>query len=86
MGADLGWGDLTEVEWRVLKDLLPLEPESRGQGRAPEQNRTIINGILWRLRCGEPWPDFPPKYVSWNLIYRRFRRWSKAGVWETVAV
>ncbi|TQX86936.1 transposase [Rhizobium sp. rho-13.1] len=46
----------------------------------------MINGILWRLRCGAPWPDVPPKYVSWNLIYRRFRRCSKAGVWETVAV
>jgi transposase len=28
----------------------------------------------------------PPKYGSWNTIYRRFRRWSEAGVWETVAV
>lgn len=28
----------------------------------------------------------PPKYGSWNTIYRRFRRWSEAGVWEIVAV
>ena len=28
----------------------------------------------------------PPKYGSWNTIYRRFRRWSEARVWETVAV
>lgn len=48
-------GDLTEAEWRVLKDLLPVEPENRGPGRLPEQNRSIINGILWRLRCGAPW-------------------------------
>lgn len=27
-----------------------------------------------------------PKYGSWNTIYRRFRRWSEAGVWEIVAV
>jgi transposase len=27
-----------------------------------------------------------PKYGSWNTIYRRFRRWSEAGVWEAVAV
>ncbi len=78
-------GDLTEAEWRVLKDLLPIEPENRGRGRPPEQNRSIINGILWRLRCGAPWRDVPPKYGSWNTIYRRFRRWSEAGVWETVS-
>jgi transposase len=49
-------------------------------------DRSIINGILWRLRCGAPWRDVTPKYGSWNTIYRRFRRWSEAGVWETVAV
>lgn len=34
-------GDLTEAEWRVLKNLLPIEPENRGRGRPPEQNRQI---------------------------------------------
>lgn len=79
-------GDLSEAEWRILKGLLPIELESRGRGRQPEQNRSIINGILWRLRCGAPWRDVPPKYGNWNTIYRRFRRWSEAGVWETAAV
>jgi len=68
----LSRGDLTEAEWGILKGLLPIEPENRGRGRRPEQNRSIINGILWRLRCGAPWRDVPPKYGSWNTIYRRF--------------
>lgn len=72
-------GYITETEWPILKDLLPIEPENRGKGRYPEQNRAIINGILWWLRRGAPWYDVPPKYGSWNTIYRRFRRWSKAG-------
>jgi transposase len=84
--AGLSRGDLTEAEWRVLKVLLPIDAENRGPGRPPEQSRYIINGILWRLRCDAPWRDVPPKYGSWNTIYRRFRRWSEAGVWEMVAV
>ncbi|MCO5070774.1 MAG: transposase [Rhizobiaceae bacterium] len=64
---------------------MPIEPENRGRGRRPEQNRSIINGILWRLRCGAPWRDAPPKYGSWNTLYRRFRRWSEAGGWDIVA-
>lgn len=79
-------GDLSEAEWRVLKGLLPIEASSRGRGRPPEENRSIVNGILWRLRCGAPWRDVPPKYGNWNTIDRRFRRWSEAGIWETVAV
>ncbi len=29
---------------------------------------------------------FPPQRRELNTIYRRFRRWSEAGVWEIVAV
>ena len=81
-------GDLTEAEWRILKGLLPVEREAgkRGRGRPPEDNRNIINGILWRLRCGTAWRDVPEKYGKWNSIYRRFRRWSASGVWESVAI
>jgi len=71
-------GDLSESEWRVLKDLLTIEAVNRGRGRRPEQNRAIINGILWRLRCGTPWQDVPPKYGIWNPQYRtRHSRQSK---------
>jgi hypothetical protein len=49
----LSRGDLTEVEWRILKVLLPVERKSgkRGRGRPPKDNRNVINGILWRLRA-----------------------------------
>ncbi len=79
-------GDLSEAEWRVLKDLLPIEPSMRGRGRRPTENRAVLNGILWRLRCGAPWRDVPEKYGKWNTIYRRFRRWSEAGTWEIVSI
>src|ERR1700739_3853627 len=84
--AALSRGDLTEAEWRVLKELLPVErpPGKRGRGRPAQDNRNVINGILWRLRTGTPWRDVPEKYGDWNTIYRRFLRWSKAGVWESV--
>jgi transposase len=85
--AALSRGDLSEVEWRVVKALLPIErePGKRARGRPPQDNRNVINGILWRLRTGAPWRDVPEKYGHWNTIYRRFLRWSKNGVWEGVA-
>ncbi|WP_374553249.1 transposase [Sphingobium yanoikuyae] len=52
-----------------MKGLLPNAPENRVQGMLPEQNRSIINGILSRLRCGVPWCDVPPNYGSWNIVY-----------------
>ena len=69
--AALSRGDLTEVEWRVLKGLLPVEREvgKRARGRPPQDNRNIINGILWRLRCGTAWRDVPEKYGNWNGVH-----------------
>ena len=48
-------------------------------------SRLLFGGRLEQRR-GAPWRDVPSKHGSWNTIYRRFRRWSEAGVWETVAV
>jgi transposase len=83
----LSRGDLTEAEWRILRVLLPVEREEgrRGRGRPPQDSRNVVNGILWRLRTGAPWRDVPEKYGNWNTIYRRFLRWSKSGIWESVA-
>jgi len=79
----LSRGDLSEAEWRLLQDLLPAE---RGRKSRPaHDNRTIVNGILWRIRTGAPWRDVPEKYGKWMTVYQRFRRWSEAGIWEAVA-
>lgn len=76
-------GDLSEAEWRLLKDFLPAE---RGRKSRPAlDNRRIVNGILWRIRTGAPWRDLPEKYGKWMTVYQRFRRWSEAGIWEAVA-
>jgi transposase len=71
--AALSRGDLTEVEWRILRVLLPVERKSgkRGRGRPPEDDRNIINGILSRLRTGAPWRDVPEKYGKWNFLSSR---------------
>jgi transposase len=99
--AALSRGNLMEVEWRILRVLLPVErkPGKQGRGRPPADNRNIINGILWRLRTGAPWRDVPEKYGKWNSIYRRFRavsgrawlslsprRWPRAGITTSTAL
>ncbi|WP_156135940.1 transposase [Novosphingobium sp. ES2-1] len=43
-----------------------IDPRLLFGGRPPEQNRSIVNGVRWRLRCGAPWREVPPKHGSWN--------------------
>jgi transposase len=42
----------------------------------------MLNGILWKLATGVPWRDLPERYGPWQTVYTRFRRWTRAGVWD----
>jgi transposase len=56
----VGCGELTEEAWGVIAPLLPSSSGRRGgQWR---DHRTVINGILWKLRTGAPWRDVPVRY------------------------
>lgn len=74
--------ELTEEQWRRIKDLLPAE-QGRA-GRRPRPNLQMVNAILWVLRSGAPWRDLPERYPKWKSVHTRFLRWSKRGVWKRV--
>jgi len=44
----------------------------------------LVNGILWHLHTGAPWPDTPRRYGPWQTVYDRFNRWRKDGTWAKV--
>jgi transposase len=77
----MGRGDLTNAEWVRLKPYLP--PTGRRGGRWID-HRTVINGILFRVRTGIPWRDLPEHFGSWKTVYERHRRWSADGTWDRV--
>ncbi len=75
-------GDLTDLEWGLIGPLLPAE---RGRpGKPGHNNRTILDGILWRTREGARWRTIPERYGKWNTVWRRFARWRELGVFEAV--
>jgi transposase len=47
-------------------------------------NRLVVDAIIWMTRTGTPWRDLPPFFGKWNSVWKRFRRWAKAGVWERI--
>jgi transposase len=74
--------DLTDEEWARLEPLLPSQAPRRG--RRWSDHRTVINGVLWRTRCGVPWRDMPAQYGNWKTVYNRHRRWSGDGTWVRI--
>ncbi len=72
---------LSDRQWARLEPALRGDPKKGG--RPPLQaNRNTVEGILWIARTGAPWRDLPPEFGKWNSVYQRFRRWTKAGVFE----
>ncbi|GAB3209502.1 hypothetical protein GCM10027294_24150 [Marinactinospora endophytica] len=55
-------------------------PVRAGQQRLDD--RTVLNGIVWRFRTGTAWRDVPERYGSWATLHTRFRRWAKDGTFE----
>ncbi len=54
-------GKLTDEAWGQIA---PLLPERGRPGGCWRDHRTVVNGILWKLRTGVPWRDLPERYGS----------------------
>src|SRR5215213_4299666 len=71
--------ELTDQAWA---EIAPLLPAGRRPGGRWADHRQVVNGILWKLATGVPWRDLPERYGPWQTVYTRFRRWTRAGVWD----
>jgi transposase len=75
---------LTDVQGARIGALVPGKAGDRG-GRGKD-NRLFVDAVLGMARTGSPWRDLPPMFGAWNTVWRRFDRWSKAGVWQRLFV
>jgi putative transposase len=65
-----------------MKDLVAGKVGNRGlTGR---DNLLFVEAVLWTARTGAPWRDLPEDFGRWNSEWKRFSRWSKKGVWESL--
>jgi transposase len=74
--------ELTDKQWARLEPLLP--PQKPWTGRTNHDHRRVINGILWILRTGAPWPDLPERYGPVGTVSSRYYRWRQKGIWDRI--
>jgi putative transposase len=73
---------LTDEQWGRIAHLIP--GKQGDPGRTGNDNRLFVDAIVWMARTGTPWRDLSPFFGKWNSVWKRFRRWAKAGVWERI--
>ena len=73
---------MEDAEWRFFEQFI-LAVRGRG-GRPASDHRRVLDGIFWIARTGAQWRDLPEEFGKWSSVYRQFRRWTLAGLWELV--
>jgi transposase len=76
--------ELTDGQWEQIAPFLPDRYHYGRAGRPWKDHRLLLNGILWHLHTGAPWPDTPERYGPWQTVYDRFTRWRKDGTWAKI--
>ena len=70
--------------WQIIEPLLPPRKRRwRYPGRKAVDDRTALTGILFVLKTGIAWEEFPQEMGCCGMtLLNRLRQWHKAGVWE----
>jgi len=77
---------LPDALWEIIEPIIPTKQRRfQNPGRKRLDNRTVMQGILFVLKTGIPWEDFPNEMgCSGMTLNRRLREWQSAGVWKTI--
>lgn len=71
---------MSDEEWAFFEPFVTARgPHS---GRRPRDHRLVLDGVFWIARTGAQWRDLPDFFGKWSSVYRQFRRWTLAGLWD----
>ena len=73
---------MADEEWAFFEAFI-LAIRGRG-GRPASNHRRVLDGVFWIARTGAQWRDLPEEFGKWSSVYRQFRRWTLAGLWELI--
>lgn len=73
---------ISDELWKKIEPLLP--GKASDPGATGRNNRRFVEAVLWRARTGTPWRDLPKEFGKWNTVFKRFRRWAEAGIFESL--
>jgi len=71
--------------WELIAPVLPKWAPSPMGGQPRKPDRVCLTGILFVLKTGIAWEDFPHELGCCGMtLWNRLEQWMKAGVWPTL--
>lgn len=71
--------ELNDTSWEMIEDLITQVQKT---GRPRNDDRLMLNRILWVLCSGAAWRDMPERFGPWSTVYQRFRDWRNRGTFD----
>lgn len=75
--------DLTNEQWFHLRILLP-KAQGKGRRRSFQQQRELLNAMLYVNHTGCQWRELPHDFPAWQTVYGYFEDLVEGGVWEEI--
>lgn len=73
---------LTDAQWARIEPLMPCSDGRRGP--TFRDHRQVVEGIIYRFRCGIAWRDLPECFGPWQTVWKRHRRFCVDGTWDKI--
>ncbi len=73
---------LEDEQWTLIESRLP--PQRPRTGRPMRDHRQVVEGVIYRYRCGQAWRDLPESFGPWQTVWKRHRRFSQDGTWDKI--
>ncbi|EFL32193.1 Tn5741 family transposase [Streptomyces viridochromogenes DSM 40736] len=74
--------DMSDTEWALVRDLLPVPSWLAGRGGRPEGycHRQMIDAVRYLVDNGIKWRAMPADFPPWSRVYAFFARWRDTGL------
>jgi len=74
--------EVDDALWERIKPLLVIHKVRKKPGRPREDDRRLLNGLIWLARTGAQWVEIPRRYGAKSTVHDRLVEWVEAGVFE----
>ncbi|MCX4515802.1 IS5 family transposase [Streptomyces sp. NBC_01619] len=73
---------MSDAEWAVVRDALPVPAWLEGRGGQPEGycHRQMLDAVRYTVDNGIKWRSMPADFPAWDRVYAFARRWGATGL------
>ena len=74
--------EVDDALWERVQPLLFIHKVRKKPGRPRNDDRQILNGLIWMARTGCQWSGIPRRFGPKSTVHDRFQEWVEAGVFK----